>query len=119
MADGQASITNTRNGKTLATSAEDAKGMWGSFKGLMMKSSIPERYGLVFRPAMGIHTCFMRFPIDLIYFDKENRVTKVKPAVKPWRVDLTMAAGVIEMNPGSAAAADLQPGDTLLFDLAA
>ena len=115
MADAPATITNERNGMTLATSAEDAKGMWGSFKGLMMKAEIPDQYGLVFRPAMGIHTCFMRFPIDLIYFDKQNRVTKVKPAVKPWRVDLTMAAGVIEMNPGSAAAADLQPGDQLTF----
>jgi uncharacterized membrane protein (UPF0127 family) len=115
MADTPTTILNTRNGKTLATSAQDAKGMWGSFKGLMMKSAIPDQYGLIFRPARGIHTCFMRFPIDLIYFDKQNRVTKIKPALKPWRMDLTFAAGVIEMNPGSAAVAELQPGDQLDF----
>ena len=115
MTDSNASIVNARTGAVLAQNAEDAKGIWGSFKGLMMKSSIPAAYGLVFRPAMGIHTCFMRFPIDLIYFDKQNRVTKIKPAMRPWRVDFTSAAGVIEMNPGSASAAGLEKGDTLEF----
>jgi uncharacterized membrane protein (UPF0127 family) len=115
MARPQSSITNKRNGVVLASLAEDAKGPWQAFKGLMLKSSIPERYGLVFRPAQGIQTCFMRFPIDLIYFDKQNRVKTIHPAVKPWRFDLVRAAGVIEMNPGSAAAADLQIGDELEF----
>jgi uncharacterized membrane protein (UPF0127 family) len=115
MANAQMTITNERNGQTLATTAEEARGLWGSFMGLMFKARIPDQYGLVFRPAKGIHTCFMRFPIDLIYFDKQERVTKVKPAVKPWRFDFTMAAGVIEMNPGSADAADLKPGDQLFF----
>ncbi|HQY31475.1 MAG TPA: DUF192 domain-containing protein [Thermomicrobiales bacterium] len=118
MARTQQVIVNTTNGTRLAEPAEDAVGLWGSFKGLMLKPEIPDRYGLVFRPAMGIHTCFMRFPIDLIYFDKENRVTKIKAAVKPWRVDLTSAAGVIEMNPGSAEAAGLRPGDVLDFQSA-
>ena len=112
----QSVIRNGRTGDVLASTAEDAKGPWKSFKGLMLKSSIPDGYGLVFRPAQGIHTNFMRFPIDLIYFDRENRVTKIRPAMVPWRWDFTRAAGVIEMNPGSAAKANLQPGDPLVFE---
>lgn len=109
-------IRNGRTGSSLADEAEDAKGAWRSFMGLMFKPSIPDGYGLVFRPARGIHTNFMRFPIDLIYFDRDNRVVKVREAMRPWRWDFTNAAGVIEMNPGSAAKASLQPGDELRFE---
>lgn len=109
-------VRNERTGHVIGDRVEDAAGLWGSFKGLMFRKSIPDGYGLVFRPARGIHTNFMRFPIDLIYFDKENRVSKVRPAMKPWRWDFTNAAGVIEMNPGSAQAADLRPGDQLVFE---
>ena len=114
----QSVIRNGRTGDVLASTAEDARGAWRSFKGLMFKASIPDGYGLVFRPARGIHTNFMRFPIDLIYFDRDNRVTKVRPAMAPWRWDFTSAAGVIEMNPGSADRANIQPGDQLVFESA-
>jgi uncharacterized membrane protein (UPF0127 family) len=36
--------------------------------------------------------------------------------MKPWRWDFTNASGVIEMNPGSAAKYDVQPGDQLQFE---
>ena len=112
----QAIVRNERTGQVIGDDIVEAKGLWGSFKGLMFRKAIPDGYGLVFRPARGIHTNFMRFPIDLIYFDKENRVTKVRPAMKPWRWDFTNAAAVIEMNPGMAARADVKPGDLLRFE---
>ena len=109
-------IRNGRTGDLLASTAEEAEGPGKSLMGLMFKKRIPDGYGLVFRPARGIHTNFMRFPIDLIFFDRDHRVVKVRPAMVPWRWDFTMAAGVIEMNPGSAAQANLQPGDQLQFE---
>ena len=109
-------IRNGRTGYLVSEHAEEAKGAWRSFMGLMFKPGIPDGYGLVFRPARGIHTNFMRFPIDLIYFDRENRVVKVREGMRPWRWDFTSAAGVVEMNPGSAARADLRPGDPLEFE---
>ena len=117
MAVGKVSLVrNARTGAILGTEIERAAGIWGSFRGLMFRKSIGDEYGLEFRPARGIHTNFMRFSIDLIFFDKESRVTRVRPAMKPWRWDLTNAAGVIEMNPGSAARCDLKPGDLLQFE---
>lgn len=101
--------------RVLADVSDEAVGLFGSLMGLMFKASIPDRYGLVFRPAMGVHTLFMRFPIDLIYFDKQNRVKKIRQAMKPWRLDFTAAAGVVEMNPESAARVGLQVGDQLEF----
>lgn len=109
-------VRNVRTGDILASTAEEASGPVQSLMGLMFKRSIPDGYGLVFRPARGIHTNFMRFPIDLIYFDRDGMVTKVRPAMPPWRWDFTSAAGVIEMNPESAARANVQVGDLLEFE---
>jgi len=109
-------VRNERTGQIIGDQIENAAGLWGSFKGLMFRKSIPDGYGMVFRPARGIHTNFMRFPIDLIFFDKDNRVSKVRPAMKPWRWDFTNASGVIEMNPGSAKKSEVLPGDRLIFE---
>ena len=109
-------ITNQRTSAVLGDQIGEAAGVWGSFKGLMFKKSLPAGHGLVFRPARGIHTNFMRFPIDLVFFDANQRVTKVRARMVPWRLDFTNAAGVIEMPAGSAAARDVRPGDQLMFE---
>ena len=109
-------VVNERTGRVVLTAARRAEGPWGSFKGLMFRGGLPPGHGLVFRKVAGVHTQFMRFPIDLIFLDKANRVTKVREAMPPWRFDFTNAAGVIEMNPGAARAMDIQPGDRLRFE---
>ena len=32
-----------------------------------------------------LHTCFMFFPLDIIWVDKDNIITDVKYDVKPWK----------------------------------
>ena len=52
--------------------------------GLMFKKDID--YGLIFILKYGssIHTCFMRFSID-VYFLDENKIIFDKVTLKPWR----------------------------------
>ena len=52
--------------------------------GLMFKKDID--YGLLFILKYGssIHTCFMRFNID-VYFLDENKIIFDKVSLKPWR----------------------------------
>jgi uncharacterized membrane protein (UPF0127 family) len=109
-------LINARTGKTALASIERASGPWKSFRGLMLRKSIPDDYGLYFSPAKGIHTQFMRFPIDLIFLDKEQRVIKTREAMPPWRFDFTRAAAVIETNAGVARKADIATGDHLRFE---
>jgi uncharacterized membrane protein (UPF0127 family) len=85
-------------------------------RGLMGRRQLSSGQGMVLRPAFAIHTHFMRFPIDLVFLDKTNRVTKIREAMPPWRFDFTNAAGVIEINPGAARANDIRPGDRLRFE---
>jgi uncharacterized membrane protein (UPF0127 family) len=78
-------VTNPETNQVVATHVVEAKGSWASFKGLMFRDSLQSGHGMLFRPARGIHTNFMRFPIDLVFLDKENRVTKIREAMGPWR----------------------------------
>lgn len=112
-------VVNERTDTTVATSIRTAEGVWGSFVGLMLKKQLGAGHGLLFRPARGIHSHFMRFPIDLVFLDTSNRVTKIREAMQPWRFDFTSAAGVIEMNAGTARAMGIQVGDALRFEAAA
>jgi uncharacterized membrane protein (UPF0127 family) len=106
-------VVNQRTGEVVGTAIVEAAGPWQAFKGLMFRKELPAGHGMLFRPARGIHTQFMRFPIDLVFLDKSNQVVKIKPAMRPWRFDFTSADAVIELNAG--AAARVQPGDELRF----
>jgi uncharacterized membrane protein (UPF0127 family) len=106
-------IVNARTGNIVATHIEEASGPWRAFRGLMLRKRLPDGHGMLFRPARGVHTQFMRFPIDLIFLDKDNRVVKIRASMPPWRFDFTSAAAVIEMNGGAAARAGIAVGDEL------
>lgn len=108
-------VVNARTGQVVATHVEEAAGAWRAFRGLMLRKHLPPGHGMIFRPARGVHTQFMRFPIDLIFLDKDNRVVKIRPSMPPWRFDFTSAAAVIEMTGGSAEQAGIRPGDELRF----
>jgi uncharacterized membrane protein (UPF0127 family) len=116
MAEPARRLINERTGQTVGASVHTASGPWGSFAGLMLKKELPSGHGLLFQPARGIHTHFMRFSIDLIFLDEANRVKKVRERMVPWRFEFTSAASVVEMNAGVAKAMDIRPGDQLRFE---
>jgi uncharacterized protein len=78
----------------------------------------PDR-ALVIEPCSSIHTFFMRFPIDVVFIDRDSRVLKVAECVKPWRVLLggKGAHAAVELAGGVLAGAAIKVGDQL--DLAA
>jgi uncharacterized membrane protein (UPF0127 family) len=57
----------------------------------------------------------MRFPIDVVFCDRDLRVVKVVRALRPWRTTGARGARVtIELAAG--AAAGIQPGAQLLSE---
>jgi uncharacterized membrane protein (UPF0127 family) len=109
-------VTNTRNNLVVLSDLREARGVWQRFAGLMLRPSLASGHGLLFRPARGLHTHFMRFAIDLIYLDERDRVQAVRAAMPPWRFDGRSAAAVIEANAGTITAADLRVGDQVRFE---
>ncbi len=61
---------------------------------------------------------FMRFAIDAVFLDREQRVLKVAHGLRPW-VPLSGAAGadaVLELPAGTAARTGTQAGDVLRIE---
>jgi len=52
--------------------------------GLMFKKDCS--YNLMFEGTSAIHTFFMRFPIDCLCLDKNNKLITIIKNIKPWRV---------------------------------
>lgn len=72
------------------------------FCGLMMRKNLEED-GLLLLPCGSVHTCFMRFPIDVLYLDKTWHVIG-KETLRPWRVGTYIRGtkAVIELAEGAA-----------------
>ena len=88
-------------------------------RGLLGRKSLPSGEGILLRPASSVHTAFMRFAIDAVFLDRELRVLKVAPDLRPWRTAARRKAhAVLELPSGEAERRGLQPGDRLVPDAA-
>jgi len=72
-------------------------------KGLLGKDSLSPGQGLLIRPCKGIHTFFMKFPIDVVFLDKENLVIAFIENLPPNRLTTIYrtAHSVLELPAGS------------------
>jgi len=95
-----------------------ANHFWSRFLGLMGRRMLAEDAGLIITPSNAVHCFFMRFPIDVVYVDKQNRVVAIDHSLKPWRVGKPRRAAhyVIELPAGRAAATNTEPGDQLRWE---
>jgi uncharacterized membrane protein (UPF0127 family) len=55
--------------------------------GLMFKDEV-NYSGLLVKPCNGIHTFFMKFPIDAYFINKKGTVIKKIKQMNPWRMSL-------------------------------
>lgn len=78
-----------------------ANSFFKRFQGLMIRKSMEDEEGLFFTNVSRIHTSFMRFPIDVVYFDRDYRVLDVE-TVHPWKFGKKVkgAKHVLELNQG-------------------
>ena len=59
---------------------------WERARGLIGRP--PPAAGTVmgFRRCNALHTCFMRYPIDILFVDRDGREVRFLRGVKPWRL---------------------------------
>ena len=79
-----------------------ARTFWQRAMGLMGKRRLAAGHGMLFPHCRSIHTCFMRFPLDVIFLDGENRPVKIIRNLKPWRMARggSRARSVLEVQSG-------------------
>jgi len=110
------SIRLERTGQVVAT-AELADRSADRRRGLLGRDALATGRGLLLRPCGSVHTFGMRFPIDVVFLERDGRVRKVvermgaaRLAWGGWRAWQTL-----ELAAGAAAAAAVRRGDRLTW----
>lgn len=114
---------NQTRGTVLCACVEEAKSVGARGKGLMGRTGLAQGSGMLIGcgpllPVMWIHTFFMRFPIDIVFLDRADKIIRVMPGVKPWRVTAPVfgAHRVLEIEAGAAERNLSRPGDQVRFE---
>ena len=107
-------VRNLTRNTTLADSAELADTSEKRRTGLLKHKRLDPGQGLWIVPCESVHSFFMKFPIDLVYLDRQKRVRKVRHRMVPWRVSACLTAhSILELPAGVLAASGTQAGDQL------
>ena len=95
---------------------EIADTFWRRFLGLMGWKNIAPSCGLLIMPCSGVHTCFMRFAVDVIYLKHREdggwQVIEAICGLRPW-IGFSVcrsADAALEMGAGEAKRIGMEPG---------
>ncbi len=85
------------------------------FRGLMFRRRPLINEGIWIIPCNSIHMFFMFISIDVVFIDKNFKVVKVFPKVKPWKVipPVKGAHSVLELPVGTIEKLDLKCGEEI------
>lgn len=106
---------NASKAKIIATNIKEARSFFSRLKGLIGRAAWQDDEGLWMVHCRAIHTIGMRFPIDVVFLDRDYRVTKVIKSVGPYRPLLLClrAEGVLELPAGTIEKSCIQVGDQI------
>jgi uncharacterized membrane protein (UPF0127 family) len=84
-------------------------------RGLAFQAELPPDTGLLLYPCNAIHTFWMRFPLDLVFLDRNGRVLYCQEAVIPNQILPSVKQGyyVLEAAAGFLKEHRIQYGDQL------
>jgi uncharacterized membrane protein (UPF0127 family) len=111
-------LVNRTRGALLADRVEVAAAMGERLRGLLGRAELPSGSALAIAPCAAIHTFFMKFAIDALFLDREGRVVRALPGLRPWRATRfhRQAAQVVELPAGTLARTGTREGDQLAFE---
>ena len=110
-------IRNRTRDSILATEADIADTSRKRRVGLLKHTSLPPGQGLWIAPCEAIHTFGMKFPIDVIFLDRQRKVLKTRQNMPRGRISASLwAHSVLELPAGAIAGTATQPGDQLEFE---
>jgi uncharacterized membrane protein (UPF0127 family) len=114
---------NQTRGTVLCERLENAGGLGGQSRGLLGRDGLGVGEGLLFdngrlTPFMWMHMFFMRFAIDIVFLDRNQRVIKISHSLKPWRTSAIVfgARQALELDAGASRASGTEAGDQIRFE---
>jgi len=107
-------LINERTSMAVASIVELAVTRAARRRGLLGRDALDLSAGMMLAPCVSVHTAFMRFPIDVVFVDRDGVVRKIVRDLKPWRIAASPRAyAAIELAAGIER--DIAPGDRLFL----
>jgi len=108
-------IINLTKNQVLAEDVLLSTSFLKRLKGLLGYKSLEENQAMILRPANSVHTFFMRFPIDVLFVDKNNIVVKAVSNMVSFKITRIYLKSifVIELHAGMINATQTAEGDYL------
>jgi len=107
----------TAEGTVLCERCEVPETAFGRARGLLGRSGLESGEGMLIDRAGSVHMFFMRFPIDVVFLDREREVVGVRHRLAPWRVaGARRAVAALELPAGAASTAGVEVGDVLVLE---
>jgi uncharacterized protein len=104
------------DGQIVCERCELADGPVSRMRGLIGRSRLPRGRGMLVRPRWFVHTAFMRFPIDVIFLDRDLKALATRGHLPPWRAAAhPRAHSVLKLAAGEAEALGIRVGDKLAW----
>ena len=110
-------INKTKN-IILAENVTIANTVSKRIRGLLGREDFNQGEALIIKPCNSIHTCFMRFPIDVLFVDKGNKVIQAISSITPFHFTniYFRAAFAIELPFGTIQSTSTSENDTISLE---
>ena len=107
-------LVNATKNTVVCDRAHFASSVLKRMVGLLNRKAFAEGEGLLIDRCYGIHTIGMRFPIDVLFLDKELRVMRAVSALPPFRICIVrQAVYVLELPVGAITHSRTAMGDQI------
>ena len=112
-----ARVHRASDGLVICERCEVPENAFGRMRGLLGRDGLEPGAGMLIDRAPSVHMFFMRFPIDVVFLDRDWRVVGIRHGLRPWRMaGARGAVAALELPAGAAAAAGIDAGDVLALD---
>jgi len=107
----------TAGGAVVCERCEVPESSFGRARGLLGRDGLEAGEGMLIDRAGSVHMFFMRFPIDVVFLDRDLKVVGVRHGLRPWQVAAARrAVAALELPAGAAAEAGIEEGDVLALE---
>ncbi|HET9297118.1 MAG TPA: DUF192 domain-containing protein [Candidatus Binatia bacterium] len=113
-------VINLTKQTWLATKVRKADNFLTRLVGLLKRTHLGPEEALWLMPSKGIHTIGMKFPIDVVFLTKDNRVVGLSCGLPPNRISAIYFRGysVLELPNGTINKSRTELGDQFEISLA-
>jgi len=113
----QGCVKTPLQNQTLIPNGLRTSNMWDRMRGLLGRRQLDDDQGLWISPCPSVHTIGMRYPIDVVFLDRQGIVKKIKHHLKPMKFSSCIDAfAVLELSEGMAKKLQITAGMELLWE---